>query len=639
MRIQNNITAENSHRQIGINTHNLSKNTEKLSSGFRVNRAADDAAGLAISEKMRTQIRGLNRASLNIQDGISLLQVGDGALQSVHDIMQRLRELSVQAANDTNQLMDREAIQLEFGQMTSEIQTIISQTDFNGRTLFDGSIGASWEYNLGRVTQPFVASMPANNDVAPTGANVAGWAPLPGFGTAAHVPGVGFPFPSDGIFAMQIVTPANGTLNVIMDFAAMNSGGAMTRAEFEDFFKTGFNSLGLGDVVSGVRIENNFINIDFPQDQNGTLTGVMGRLPDPMTWPVPPQSWPTVQIGAGGTNQDQINALNGIPSTDYPGPFLTYKPYGTTPIADGNFKNTELLGLPNVTGTAAFPPGIITPAVSGGFPNVSITVDGRETVIYLVPGHYPDAESFIEANQRAFETAMPRGFELDVDPENPNRLIIATKIHAEGTATPVLPTIGQPIFNPTTLGTELGFSGTISIGLEPVPAGSLIIQSGANRGDEIGIEMPRLCTRSIGISIRRPEDTRGPEDGGFRHINDLEANGYTTKANVAGDPPEYSLDVTSHEKASAALGVLTNAINIISTERARIGAQQNRLESTMANVDNTSENLQAAESRIRDIDMAKEMTMFTKNQILQQSSTAMLAQANALPQGVLQLLG
>jgi len=111
-------------------------------------------------------------------------------------------------------------------------------------------------------------------------------------------------------------------------------------------------------------------------------------------------------------------------------------------------------------------------------------------------------------------------------------------------------------------------------------------------------------------------------------------------ANVKADPiDEYSLDVTSHEKASAALGVLTNAINIISTERARMGAQQNRLEYAMQNVDNSAENLQAAESRIRDVDMAAEMTTFVQNQILQQSSTAMLAQANALPNAMLQLLG
>ena len=149
MRINNNITAVNSHRQLGINRRSLGENTERLSSGTRVNRPADDSAGFSISEKMRTQIRGLNRTSLNIQDGSSSLQVGDGALQFVHDKMQRMRELAVQAANGTNDNLDRVAIQLEFGQLTSEINSVIRKTSCNGRMLFDGSTGDSghsvWE--------------------------------------------------------------------------------------------------------------------------------------------------------------------------------------------------------------------------------------------------------------------------------------------------------------------------------------------------------------------------------------------------------------------------------------------------------------------------------------------------------------
>jgi len=189
-------------------------------------------------------------------------------------------------------------------------------------------------------------------------------------------------------------------------------------------------------------------------------------------------------------------------------------------------------------------------------------------------------------------------------------------------------------FNPSRLADELGFGTSPDSSTEPM-SGGLWIQSGANEGDGIEIQMPNLNTRSLGLSIRRPNDEADPD----LHINSLGADGYTTVANVSGNPMENSLDVTSHETASAALGVLTNAINIISLERARIGAQQNRLEFSMKNVDNTSENLQAAESRIRDTDMAAEMTTFVQNQILTQSSTAMLAQANTLPQGILQLLG
>jgi len=192
--------------------------------------------------------------------------------------------------------------------------------------------------------------------------------------------------------------------------------------------------------------------------------------------------------------------------------------------------------------------------------------------------------------------------------------------------------------HPAALAAALGFD-PLNIDIVKDDGGALWIQSGANEGDGVRIEIPHISTRALGLSIRMPTDGITPHPDGFEHINGLGAGGYATTANVTGDPMEHSLDVTSHESASAALGVLSNAINIISTERARMGAQQNRLEAKMLNVDNTSENLQAAESRIRDTDMAKEMTVFVKNQLLQQSSTSMLAQANALPQGVLQLLG
>ena len=139
MRINNNITAVNSHRHYGINTNNISKNVEKLSSGYRVNRAADDAAGLAISEKMRAQVRGLNMASKNSQDALSLVQVAEGVMQTVQDILQRMRELSVQAASDTNVDFDREALDKELQALKDEIGDIADNTEFNEQKLLDGT--------------------------------------------------------------------------------------------------------------------------------------------------------------------------------------------------------------------------------------------------------------------------------------------------------------------------------------------------------------------------------------------------------------------------------------------------------------------------------------------------------------------
>ena len=147
MIVQHNMTALNANRQLGVSNSSLAKSTEKLSSGYRINRAGDDAAGLSISEKMRGQIRGLDRASTNAQDGVSLIQTAEGAMNEVHSILQRMRELTVQAANDTNATEDRSAITLEQNQLVEEIDRIANQTQFNGKDLLKGDF-ATTKINL-----------------------------------------------------------------------------------------------------------------------------------------------------------------------------------------------------------------------------------------------------------------------------------------------------------------------------------------------------------------------------------------------------------------------------------------------------------------------------------------------------------
>lgn len=151
MIIQHNMTAYNTNRQLGITNGNLAKSSEKLSSGYRINRAGDDAAGLSISEKMRGQIRGLEQASTNAQDGISLIQVAEGAMNEIHAILQRQRELTVQAANDTNVEKDRIAIEKEMNQLNEEIDRIANSTEFNTMKLLDGT-GAEGDGDIGKFT-------------------------------------------------------------------------------------------------------------------------------------------------------------------------------------------------------------------------------------------------------------------------------------------------------------------------------------------------------------------------------------------------------------------------------------------------------------------------------------------------------
>jgi flagellin len=166
MRIQHNISALNTHRQLAFNNAQAAKNLEKLSSGFRINRAGDDAAGLAISEKMRGQIRGLEMASKNAQDSISLIQTAEGALTETHAILQRMRELAVQASNDTNVTADRTAIQSEINALVSEVNRIAGNTEFNTQKLLDGSFnGKTFQIgaNSGQSIQLSIASMGAAN--------------------------------------------------------------------------------------------------------------------------------------------------------------------------------------------------------------------------------------------------------------------------------------------------------------------------------------------------------------------------------------------------------------------------------------------------------------------------------------------
>ena len=165
MVVQHNLSAMNTNRQMGTVTSALSKSTEKLSSGYRINRAADDAAGLSISEKMRSQIRGLNKASSNAEDGISLIQVAEGALNESHSILQRKNELATQAANDTNTSSDRSAIQQELTQLTSELDRIYSTTQFNTMNLLDGDFtGKSLQVGAlsGQVISVSIKSMKAS---------------------------------------------------------------------------------------------------------------------------------------------------------------------------------------------------------------------------------------------------------------------------------------------------------------------------------------------------------------------------------------------------------------------------------------------------------------------------------------------
>lgn len=381
MIINNNMSAMNAHRQLGVNQGMAAKAQEKLSSGLRINRAGDDAAGLAISEKMRAQVRGLDQASRNAQDGISLIQTAEGALNETHSILQRMREIATQAANDTNDgANDREAIQKEMDELATELTRINKDTTFNGQSIFNGG------------------------------------------GTDGN---------GTGSFSLHI--GADGTsekLNINIgqfDASTLKVGGASEAVE------------------EGDNVAANY--------EDATFTATNG---DGTTYTIT-------------TNED-----------------------------------SEVISVTDSTGA-----------------NVGIeTLTGDFTV------------------------------------NNASQDVLT---FAAGTA--------------------------------------------AGGGDP--------------------------------------AVGSTITTAVAGQDAEAraGIDVTTQGSATTAIDTINDAINTVSQNRAQLGAWQNRLEHTISNLENTSENLTAAESRIRDVDMAKEIMEFTKQNILSQASQSMLAQANQAPQQVLQLLG
>lgn len=423
MRINHNIAALNTHRQLTGNTNGVQKSLEKLSSGLRINRAGDDAAGLAISEKMRGQIRGLEMAQKNALDGISLIQTAEGALTETHAILQRMNELAVQASNDTNiDKVDREAMQEELNALVAEINDIAGRTEFNTQKLIDGSFN----------------------------------------GKVFHI--------------------------------GANQGQSIT------------------------------VGIDAMNARN---------------------------IGLGG----QVKAEGAAAELTAP-------------------ELTEL-----------------------GFEGATVGVKGFKSGGEIV----------------AIEVVAGSG-----EYYNPNDVTL------EG----------------TTLSPKEGAKKVESFTVTASTAETVVTIDGNNKTFAVGETLHKGAAGEVlAVDVG---------DGKFYALSDVKFDGTTLSAKEGAAAYEFeannivvdagSLSIANQKDADAAIKTIQDATNVVSTQRAKLGAIQNRLEHTINNLGASQENLTAAESRIRDVDMAKEMMEFTKNNILTQAAQSMLAQANQTPQGVLQLL-
>lgn len=491
MRINNNIMAMNAHRQYNINNSSIAKSTEKLSSGYRINRAGDDAAGLAISEKMRAQIRGLTMASKNSSDAISLVQTAEGALQESHNILQRMRELAVQSASDTNETsIDRSALQAEFSELINELDDTASKTKFNDMGLIDGQFAAkttsaeSSEYKMA-------------------------WA-------SSKTETGTYKITTEARELVAAVTGTDATAT------ATNLKVTSTASQLSITFAAATSVK--SDSVNGIW------NLGFVNDSTGTYftatnksTGEIKRV---VASAITVGGSLTVDFGDIGTFTITNNGTKAIASNEFSGFTGSVTVKDSVAAKEAQYQHIAKLGGEEV-----------------------VLSQGQQNIVF---------------NGAGISVTLKNGV-------NPNK-------------------------NSATI-TE-GVAGTITVersGYDP-----MVIQTGANQLDELRINIEKMDAYSLGVK---------------------------------------NASVGSRADASVAITQVNNAINLVSTQRASLGALQNRLNHKISNLDTSAENLQAAESRIRDVDMAKEMTTFTKNNILFQASTAMLAQANAAPQGVLSLLG
>ena len=566
MRIQHNIMAMNAYRNYTNNTSALSKNLEKLSSGYKINRAGDDAAGLAISEKMRAQITGLETAQKNAKDGISLVQTAEGALTEVHDMLNRMYELAEQSANGTfEDGNDRSQLQKEVKQLKDEINRIADSANFNGIKLLDGSLsGGSQVDNVAMDATTAVKGIYTTAAAVDTGAlgkltvddigktldYTVTWKDSSG---KEQTTTVSLTYQGDGTGAVS----ADNTKNYFTD-----ANGNKYHLDASDTTGKLKASQVQSSILAGLKADKTFSeNFDIAAG-----TGSKIQLTSKLEGSAGAQI-----VGIGVSETTSLAA--GFGATMAGDVVHTQEPYDSM----------QKFNAANLTVVNGASKGITLEQIKSnifeldghkflvatGLTNDQIKALGDDiTIISLGSAVAPDAA---DAKKIAAEISRVTGMETKVYDAAVNKANITTT---------------DIVFTKD----KLSLTGN-----------SLTLQIGdtSDSYNQLTVAIKDCHTAAIGI-----------ED----------------------------LDIGNQEGANAALDVIKNSINYISDVRGTLGATQNRLDHTINNLSVMQENIQDAESTIRDTDVADEMMAYTKNNILIQSAQAMLAQANQVPQGVLQLL-
>ena len=482
--VNTNNAAINARRNLNSTVSNVGQSFQRLSSGLRINSAKDDAAGLAISERMTSQIRGINQAVRNAGDGLSLAQTAEGALQETTNILQRMRELSVQSANDTNKTEDRQSIQAEMDQLTDELDRIAEKTTFNNQQILEGGFnGAKFH----------------------VGAN------------------------------------ANDTLTVNIRDARSGSLGRMARYEASE---VGQEAIDNANALSFRSSDDSFYNVRDTAATDDTVST-------------------TLKASSAIAKAAAIND-----STEF---------HGVTATATSAVANLGAITAANFT------------------PTDNMVING-ETIIGIST-QIDDADgSLVDAiNAVADETGVVASISDD------NSLVLTAED-------------GRNI--------DVQINGAAGPGI--APAGARVYRGGLTLQSENNIE---IAAADGGAGGATQTNLLGDHASGALNLGTNTQNAVDT------------IDVTSREGANRGIEILDMALKQVAASRSELGAVQNRVESTVRNLEVSSENLSASRSRIQDADFAKETAKFSKNQIMQQAGVNILAQANQAPNIALSLLG
>ena len=571
MRIQHNITALSAYRNLTNNNSAVAKNLEKLSSGYRINRAGDDAAGLAISEKMRAQITGLKTAQKNANDGISLVQTAEGALTEVHSMLNRMVELATQAANGTYYDEDRANLQSEIEQLKSEIDRIADGTNFNGINLLDGSLSATGGSKT--VTINGVSSTKSVGSKGSYEANEAYSANAIEFeegDTFEYT--VSLDNGESHTIKLTAKKDANGNVSKLVGASgqeyAITSNGAAAAAEVSEIDQAILGELNKTSLAKEFNISASADGkFKFEAMEEGTDTPRVVAMD--ANWTV-----------GGSEPTDSVNLKIGVTETKAYDAGREIKASDITLYTGKNYEDAVF----TINGHKFV---VMTGKATGEDGTLDTTGDSDMNATF---GLGSDVTILI-----ADDTGTNKG--LCVDDPNFKQNIAKIK---EVTGLEV--TAGVDEKDKLGAAANTGASPTDGIRLSPGKAnGGLVLQIGDTSADfnQLRVSVKDMHAKAMGI------------DG---------------------------IDVSTQTGASSAIDKIKKAITYVSSTRGDLGAIQNRLEHTINNLSVTTENMTAAESRIRDVDMAEEMMAYTKNNILVQASQAMLAQANQIPQGVLQLL-